>query len=253
MVYGLNTFIEAFREFTGHYVVIGGTACDLLFDEMGLSFRATRDVDMVLIVEEVNAAFGQAFWGFVHAGDYRHVSGSGDKPQFYRFTHPSQAGYPAMLELFSRKPFEMTLSPTQVVVPLHIDDEVSSLSAIVLDDMYYQTLQEGRTTVAGCSVLRLEYLILFKIKAWLNLAELRDRGEEISSRTISKHKHDVLRMLVNVQPGLFVPVERGVQASVVDFSNRIEREGVDLKSIGIREIPFDRMMEQLLRMYPVRG
>ena len=45
MVIGLDSFKEWFRGFDGYFVVIGGTACDLLMSEAGLDFRATRDID----------------------------------------------------------------------------------------------------------------------------------------------------------------------------------------------------------------
>jgi len=41
-----------------------------------------------------------------------------------------------------------------------------------LDDAFYRLLQEGRTTVDGCSVLRIEYLILFKTTGRSSLAQV---------------------------------------------------------------------------------
>ena len=51
MVKGLNIFTEYFRDFAGNYVVIGGTACDMLVSEEGLVPRATKDIDIILLVE----------------------------------------------------------------------------------------------------------------------------------------------------------------------------------------------------------
>jgi predicted nucleotidyltransferase component of viral defense system len=47
MVHGLGKFKEYFHEFTEKYVFIGGTACDLLMNSLGLPFRATKDLDIV--------------------------------------------------------------------------------------------------------------------------------------------------------------------------------------------------------------
>ena len=52
------------------------------------------------------------------------------------------------------------------ITPIHIDDTVSSLSAILLNDDYYKVLLEGKVNVKGLSVLRPECLILFKAKAY---------------------------------------------------------------------------------------
>ena len=62
MVTGFTKFKEKFQGFEDQYVVIGGTACDLLMENEDMSFRATKDVDIVLIVESITAEFGKAFF-----------------------------------------------------------------------------------------------------------------------------------------------------------------------------------------------
>lgn len=61
MVHGLDKFKEYFRDHTSQYVFIGGTACNILLDELGASFRATKDLDMVLIIEALDVSFGEVF------------------------------------------------------------------------------------------------------------------------------------------------------------------------------------------------
>lgn len=60
MVTGFIKFKEKFQDFEDQYVVIGGTACDLLMENEDMTFRATKDVDIVLIVESITAEFGKA-------------------------------------------------------------------------------------------------------------------------------------------------------------------------------------------------
>jgi len=57
VVAGLDRFRDHFRAHRHQYVLIGGTACDLAMDELGVQFRATKDLDIVLIVEVMDAAF----------------------------------------------------------------------------------------------------------------------------------------------------------------------------------------------------
>jgi len=57
MVKGLDLFREHFREYTDRYVLIGGTSCDLTMEEVGLPFRATKDLDIVLCVEALENGF----------------------------------------------------------------------------------------------------------------------------------------------------------------------------------------------------
>ena len=53
MVSGFTKFKERFQGFEKQYVIIGGTACDLIMENEELPFRATKDVDIVLIVESL--------------------------------------------------------------------------------------------------------------------------------------------------------------------------------------------------------
>lgn len=72
MVHGLEKFKEYFKDHTNQYVLIGGTACDILMYELGAPFRATKDLDMVLIIEALDASFGETFWKFIEDGGYKH-------------------------------------------------------------------------------------------------------------------------------------------------------------------------------------
>ena len=62
MVVGLQNFRERFGRFDDQFVIIGGTACELLMSEEELDFRATKDIDVVLIVENLTKEFGTQFW-----------------------------------------------------------------------------------------------------------------------------------------------------------------------------------------------
>ena len=61
MVEGLQRFRDHFQEFTEQYVLIGGAACDLYMEDFGLPFRVTKDLDIVLCVEALDAAFVESF------------------------------------------------------------------------------------------------------------------------------------------------------------------------------------------------
>lgn len=65
MVYGLEKFRDYFGDYTNQYVFIGGTACEILLGELGVSFRATKDLDVVLIIEVLEASFVHKFWKFI--------------------------------------------------------------------------------------------------------------------------------------------------------------------------------------------
>ena len=118
MVKGIEIFQEYFKEYTDQYVLIGGAACSVSFEEQEINFgRTTKDLDIVLIVEARTKEFG-------------------------RFDKPEDERFPKMIELFSRTNY--MLQEENGLTPIHIDDSVSSLSAILLNDAYYRALLDGR-------------------------------------------------------------------------------------------------------------
>ncbi len=247
MVKGLDTFKKYFEEFEEQYVLIGGAACDIVFESNDTSFRATRDLDMVLVVEALTPEFGQMFWKFVQDGKYRNKETNGAKPQFYRFDKPEDDSFPKMIELFCRRDFE--LREMARVTPIHIDDTVSSLSAILLDDDYYQTLLDGKVVDNGLSVLRPEYLILFKAKAYLDLKQRKDNGETGDSRDIKKHKKDVLKIAAELMLDSVQNLPMSVKMDIDTFIDSLEKEPFDdnsLKNYGLKN---EEVVELLKRIF----
>ena len=117
MVLGIERFKEWFQGYEDQYAIIGGTACDLLMAEEGLDFRGTKDIDLVLIVEAISPEFSRRFWEFVRSAGYEHRNKSTGQPQFYRFSHPTESGYPFMIELFSRRVDAIVLPEDAVLTP----------------------------------------------------------------------------------------------------------------------------------------
>lgn len=194
MVNGLDIFAEWFRGYERNYIVIGGTACDLLLKDAGLDFRVTKDIDMVIIAETLDEEFGTRLWEFVKMADYEHRRTSTDIPEYYRFSHPKSAEYPVMIELFSSRPEGIKLSGDAVLTPMPIGDDISGLSAILLDKQYYEFIKTGIILQHGIPILDTAHLILLKAKAWLDLTKRKDNGEQIDSRSIRKHKNDIIRL-----------------------------------------------------------
>lgn len=195
MVRGIEIFRDHFAGNEDQYVIIGGAACDLLFGEAGLPFRATKDIDMVLCVEVVDAAFGEKFKAFLDDGGYQARERGGGKKEFYRFHKPTDANFPYMIELFSRRPDTLKLPENSGIIRVAVDDDLVSLSAILLDDGYYQALQSAKRMVDGVPVLDETVLIPFKARAFLNLTDEAAKGEKVDQKNIRKHRNDVFRLL----------------------------------------------------------
>ena len=183
MVKGLEKFKEHFSEFNDQYILIGGTACSKALEQAGLDFRATKDLDIVLYVQAHNRAFGERFWSFIKAGGYKNFQRSG-KQHFYRFDKPADKTYPYMLELFSRNQDILKVPVGNHLTPIPIDDEVSSLSAILLDEDYYYYIIQNRLILNGLSIVSSECIIPLKAKAWLDLSRRKSKGEDVSEKDI---------------------------------------------------------------------
>lgn len=249
MVTGIDSFKEWFKESEEQYAIIGGTACDILMAEEGLDFRATKDIDLVLIIEAVDANFGKKFWEYVKQAGYEHCNKSSGVSQFYRFSHPITNQYPAMIELFTRKPDAIQLPEDATLTPLPMDEDISSLSAILLDEDYYEFLKQGKVTVGGVTVLDAAYLIPFKAKAWMDLTDRKVTGEHVDSKNIKKHKNDVFRLTELLDPAVKTAVPQGVYADIQEFVQRMKNENVDTKQLGLVGRTKEEILEELKEMY----
>ena len=249
MVNGLTRFKENFQGFENQYVIIGGTACDLIMGHEELPFRATKDMDIVLIVESITAEFGRKFWEYVKDAGYEHLNKSTGNAQFYRFTKPKSREYPYMIEIFSRNPDFVILEDDAILTPLPIDDEISSLSAILLNEEYYELLKAGQVMVEGIPVLSPTCLIPFKAKAWLDLSERKANGEQVDSKNIKKHKNDVFRLSQLITANTRQPLSLEIAGDMRKFLSEIVEEDVDMKSLGIKGTNKEKMIDILRQCY----
>ena len=145
----------------------------------------------------------------------------------------------------SKLPNKFGLSFNGGLTPIHIDDSIVSLSAILLNDDYYNLLLKGKSTVDGFSLIEIETVILFKIKAWLDMKERKEVGDDIDTKNIKKHKNDVFRLLANVSPESRIEVSEEIQNDVMKFIEQLKEDKPDLKNLGIRSASFDEMLEIL--------
>ncbi len=223
MVRGQAIFQEWFEDFENQYVLIGGTAASITMDEAGVPFRGTKDLDIVLHVEVLTPAFGQKFWEFVQAGGYQKKEGDpGKRPCMYRFQKPLDDEFPFMLELFSRVPDGLNFVPPGHLTPIPMDEQVSSLSAILLDDEYYHFVLTGRKNKYGMPTwVGEDRLIPLKAVAWMEMAERVRQGEIIDSKKINKHLVDIVQLAALLQPGKVIVLPAKLQADLQAFAQAV--------------------------------
>ena len=97
MVPGLNAFRDWFEGYHGRHVIIGGTACNLIYAQYGAPERATKDIDLVVLAEAFDRSYFERFVSFVRAGGYEHRTKSG-RYELYRFERPANKDFPPKIE-----------------------------------------------------------------------------------------------------------------------------------------------------------
>lgn len=250
MVNGMQLFREHFSEYQAQYTLIGGMACDLLMSEAGLDFRITQDIDMVLIVEALTDSFVRAFWQFIEDGGYENRLRSNNKPEFFRFQNPQNSAYPKMIELFSRPQAGVQLQYEGHLTPLHVSDDIASLSAILLNDDYYRFLLQGRKESDNVTVLDAFHIIPLKMKAWLDLTLQKSKGEHVNDRDLRKHRLDVFRLFALITPDAKIPTPVNVLHDIHDFIRLMRTTSVGLEAIHIMRSK-DEMLDVYEQIYIV--
>lgn len=222
-VNGLEKFKEYFSDFNGNYVIIGGTACSIILRDAVMQPRPTKDIDMILIVEEMTPEFGRQFWRFIEDGAYsqrerKRDEGKDPAPELYRFVKPLE-GFPYQIELLSKQPEILGIPTGFHLTPIPIGDDIPSLSAILLDEEFYHFALEHSVIDDGLHVADPVGLICLKIKAFLNLSE---QDPPAHHDDIIKHMSDVFKLMASAIYNEPVPVPDNIRKDITTFVIRME-------------------------------
>ena len=221
MVRGLDTFKKWFENYTDNYIIIGGTACDAALNDAGFNARATKDIDIILNIEALSESFVERFWDFVRAADYKKREQEIQKRNAYRFTNPTSPAYPTQIELFCRQPDALALPTNIHITPIPTEEGLSSLSAILLDDGYYNFTLQHSNTIDGVHYADSAALICLKAFAYLSNLKLRESGINIHSVNIDKHKNDIFRLLPLLPADETILLPASIKADMQTFTHLI--------------------------------
>lgn len=257
---GLEKFREAFAEFSDNYVVIGGTACDIAMTGTTVRPRATHDIDMIVIAGKITDAFGKRFWEFIREAGYRpekrkHKEGESPKYELYRFLD-GKDGYPEMIELLSRHPDVLGEPKGVVVEPLPIGEDVSSLSAIIMDDDFYHFAIEHSKLTDGIRHADPAALIALKAKAYINLLADKENGKHVNSKDIRKHRSDVLKNIIIMEDSQ-IEAPESIVRRINDFVGSIHRDWDDLSDSLAASLGQDKefvleLLNQLTELFAIK-
>lgn len=222
MVGGLEKFREAFSRFSENFVIIGGTACDEILRGTQMHPRATLDIDIVVIVENMTVEFATAFWDFIHEGKYRPgIRKDQDQlPKYVLYSFDNgKPGYPVKIELLSHHNDVFTQATH--IEPLPIEGEVSSLSTIILDEPYYKLTVNNSFVSNGLRYAAPVALMALKARAYLNLIADREAGKQINTKDILKHRNDVIKLVATIAGSEIATVDESVINTITQFSSEL--------------------------------
>ena len=224
----------AMQPFKENFVIIGGTACDIRLSGTLMRPRATDDIDIIVVVEHLTREFVSAFWQFVREGNYhveKRINQVGTSVYaLYRFTlQDENLAYPQKIELLSRHSDLLGEPSGFHIEPIPTDELNQSLSAIIMDDDYYNFTVHHSEEIEGLMVADNLALIALKVNAYLNLIGEREEGREVNGKDIRKHRSDVLKL---VAAGIYPETVAVVRKIYDDIQNFVSETEQHIQSIA---------------------
>jgi len=205
-------------------------------------------------VEALNSAFVSHFWTFIKDGDYERKEKSAEERKYYRFLKPVNPDFPSQIELFSRNPDILDLEGEQHLTPIPVDDDLSSLSAILLNDEYYHFTIEHSIFEEGLHRANTEALICLKAKAFLDMQARKDKGENVDERHIKKHKADVFRLALLLTPDTVFELLGSIKSDMQTFIETVKDSLSDpaiFKEMGAGKVDAIALFNQLIKNFNI--
>ena len=218
MINGLDKFREYFKMYNTDYVIIGGLATVLALKDYGYLTRATKDIDLVVISKD-NEAFLKHLVNFIKEGDYTTKERT-DKPNrnnLFRFEDPKNKDFPVKIELFASYSENSEITTGTRIIPIHTPEYYDSISAILLEEDYFNLIKTHAELNDGLRLAPPELLILLKLHAHLNLMDGQTESYD------NKHLKDVIRLLPYLDEDLPVHIKDKPAEDYLKFKPILEK------------------------------
>ena len=255
MVKGIEKFKEYFSRFEDNYIIIGGTACDILEEKAGQQPRATKDIDIILVVEALTAEFVKRFWEFVKEGEYTTREKGNGKHEYFRFLKPGKDEFPSQIEIFSKIPDMIEIPEDAVLTPIPVNEDLSSLSAILMNEEYYNFTLKHSDIEDGVHIANIESLIVLKAKAFNDLSGRKAKGESIDSKNILKHKNDIFRLvtMLGEADNYSLPIDVFLDLAIFceDVCSSLPNKDF-FKSVGLQGVKPEDVFDRLCSTFNIK-
>lgn len=198
--HGFDHFCDYLKGFEEHYVIIGGGAASILMDDEGLEFRATKDVDLVVLARSKD--LNKRILAYVKDGGYNPKESTPTLPRYYRFQKPTKPECPKMIEIFARNELGFELEKDQHIVPI-TDPTAEKLSAVLLDDEYFDLIRQNTViSESGIPLINALANICLKARAHRELFDRKSAGDtSVDEKDVQKHLKDIWRLAVTLTGG----------------------------------------------------
>jgi hypothetical protein len=119
-------------------------------------------------------------------------------------------------------------------VPDKLNEDSVSLSAILLDDGYYELIRQQHNEEKNLPFANPAALIPLKARACLDLMERASKGEEGKGKDIAKHRTDVFRIAGTLPdaagPAIPVAIQEDLKKFLSEFPPEKKEEWESIRS-----------------------
>ena len=166
--------------------------------------------------------------------------------------HPQDKRYPKQIELFARAIGVLNIPDDAHLEPIPAGDELSSLSAILMNESYYHYTISHSRLIEGVHIANVEALICLKAKAYLDLCARQKQGGDVDKDDIEKHKKDVFRLAPMLKEEARYELSADMKTDMQLFFEAVENELPNsdfLRAAGLRTQSVEGLLAVLKRTY----
>lgn len=192
----IDTLLSFLGENNDHFFLIGGHAVAIHLEKLGLTFRATKDFDIVLITKINDSSFSKQLEKMLISGEYKNKFRN-NKKTAYRFENPISNAYPKIIEFFVEEG-QFPESLDKRLAKLNIEVHEDMISAIVLDKDVFEFAKRHVVIVDRLPVVEINGLIALKTLAYFKNRNLYEQ-DLVDENDYQKHRKDIIRLLSVVQ------------------------------------------------------
>jgi len=248
MVRGLELFSEHFEAYKDDYIIIGGLATAMVMKQLGFMSRTTKDIDLIILIDD-NEDFLKELLKFIKQGGYKtkQRTNHDNKHNLFRYLDPEDKTYPEQIELFTVHSDDSVILSGHYIIPVDTPESYPYLSAILLNDDYYNLLLENSDFIEDVHLATPLALIPLKIHAYLNLTEQ-------GSSDAKKHLNDVIRLAAILDGEKKIELKSLPKEEYISFVPIISNVEADrfrsvLEGSQIHNFTKDDVLEQLQKYF----